>query len=264
MVAFALLGALVFGVDRLRHPPTMAQDDIVISADFVRGVRGDLTARGGRPPTGPELDAALARFSDEEVLYREALALGLDRGDPIVRRRLVQKLELMLQGESPEPDDATLQRHLDAHPERFRTAASVSFEHVFVDAGRHPDLDADCAALAPRLAAGEDPARLGDAFIDGTTFNALPLDRLRDRFGEDFARALADRPATASWSGPIRSRFGCHLVRVRAISPSSVPSLADVRGRVRGDWIEARRAESLREAILRLRARHPVRIEAAP
>lgn len=262
LVYFALAGALLFGVDRVRHPPREARGDIVLTREFVDGVRRDLASRGGRAPTRAELRAALERFAEEEVLYREAAALGLDRGDPIVRRRMIQKMEVMLGGDAPEPSDAELMRWRDAHPDRYATPASVDFTQVFVDGARHPDTAADCASARARLDAAEAPTSVGDPFVDGATFTAQSRSQVELRFGGAFAEALFNAPA-GRWVGPLTSRYGCHHVRVEAVTASRPAPIDAVRERLRADLLEDQRSAARRRAIQRLRTRHTIRIDEA-
>lgn len=257
---FVVAGAAVFAADRWLHPPADPRA-VVISRPFVSGVRDELARRDGRPPDGPALRAAVQAFVDEELLYREALRLGLDRGDVIVRRRLVQKMEFLAEDDlGPEPDDDALRRLVAAHPDRYALPMRVRFYGVFVDRGRHPD-DADAVArsLGARLAAGEDPARLGDPSTSPGA-QSTTVDRVAAELGADAAATLRTAPL-GRWSAPVASRFGLHLLRVDEREEARLPSLAEVRERALHDWREERVAAARRSALERLRARYAVRVE---
>jgi hypothetical protein len=225
-------------------------------------------ARRGRPPVAPprpSLTAAARSARDvdprEEALVREALARGLGDGDPVIRQRLVQKLTLLLEAESDpaEPDDVTLQRWLDEHPDDYRRIATVSFEHIFFDRarrGERGDLDARSA-----LASLRDGEPLAAAWLRGDPHPAgpsLPLRRFADvtrSFGYAFARALDDLPAGA-WRGPLPSPAGWHLVRVTARDPGGPARLAEVRAAVRRRVLDAQREALVRAAVERVVRRH--------
>src|SRR5262245_9650785 len=131
---FAVLGAAIFAVYRAVAPPARPTTTIVLTEAMVDGLRQDYLRRTGTPPSPEEATALIDRFVDSEVLYREALALGLDRGDIIVRRRLVQKMEFLTEGLEPidAPTDRELQAYLDAHAARYAQPARVALTHVFV------------------------------------------------------------------------------------------------------------------------------------
>ena len=116
-----------------------------------------------RPPTEEELAGLIERHIRGEVFYREALAMGLDQDDPYVRNRLGQKLEFLLDDLSAEtaPSDETLARYLQEHGERYQVPARVSFQQVYLNPDRHPQLEADATRLLAQLRGGADPATLG-------------------------------------------------------------------------------------------------------
>jgi hypothetical protein len=239
---------------------------IALSAADVDALRLDQRRRVGTDPTPAEDAAIVERFVDDEVLYREALAMGLDRGDIIVRRRLLQKMEFLLEGlhPIPEPTDAALEAYLAAHADRYRTPARIGVTHVFVSRDRHSaDAEAVAAALRAQLEAGTDPATLGDPFLRGRELRAQSEQDLSGIFGPAFARAAVALPLE-EWSGPVTSSYGLHLVRVRDRVPAEVPALARIRATVLQDWSEERRREAQRTARAELRRKYTVRVEPAP
>lgn len=232
-------------------------------ASLADGLARDQERRTGRAPTPEEREALLQRWIDDEVRYREALELGLDRGDVIVRRRLVQKLDFLLEGSTPvpAPTDAELTAFLAANAARYARPDRVTIEHVFASYGT-PGAEAEARVTAwmPRLAAGDAPTTLGDPFMHGRTMTQASADDLAGVFGPDFATAVMAL-AVDRWSGPIASSYGAHAVRVTARTPGSVPPLADVRDAVARDWRAERRAALDREAVETLRRQWTVRVE---
>ena len=202
----------------------------------------------------------LDTYVGDEILVREGLALGLDRGDIIVRRRLIQKMEFLLESSEPvpPPTDAELETYLHAHADRYGSPARVSFTQVFVST---PGADR-AAALKTQLDGGADPGVLGDPFLRGRDFRFQSQAELAGVFGATFATEVMGLPERA-WSEPIRSSFGWHLVRVSEKRPATAPTLAAVRERIERDWRAERRATLDAGARARLRSRYVVRVERA-
>jgi hypothetical protein len=272
LLHFVVFGVVLFAWHRAVAPPAPT-NAIVVTAATQNGFRQEHLRRHGRLPTAAEEHALVERYVDTEVMLREALALGLDRGDIIVRRRLVQKMEFVNQGLEPHPapTDAELEALLARHAERYTMASRLSLEHVFVSSGAHP-ADAPMAAvdgrerireLRERVEAGEDPARLGDPFLRGRTFRAQTEGELGGVFGPAFACEVQSLPPD-EWSGPIASSFGFHLVRVTERTGGRRATVAEVRRELMRDWEAEERAESARRALVQLRARYDLRIEPTP
>lgn len=259
LVHFFAVGALLFALHAAVAPPP--QRRVEITAAFVEALRAEQLERTGRLPGDAETRALVDRHIDEELLYREALALGLDRGDVIVRRRLVQKMELAARASVQEPSPGDLAAHLAAHPDRYRAAESISFRHVFVrrDPGGR-DAAEKAAELLAALRAGADPTSLGDPFVAGATFTRRTRADLSGLFGPTFATAALAAPP-GGWSDPIPSAYGLHLVHVTAREGGASPPLDAVRARVREDLLAERREAAVRAEIDRLRARYSVHVE---
>ena len=196
-------------------------------------------------------------------LELDAVLIGMQREgdrDFFERAQVVySKYEDRLWVPSPEPDEATLRAHLESHPERWQVAPGVRFTHVFVGRERHGDATlADARALLARLVAGEDPASLGDPFLRGREVGPSSRDEIAAQFGAEFASRVTELPV-GTWSGPVGSSYGLHLVRVEQRRPGGPPPLAEVREAVRHDWIEERRAEARRAKLDDLRRHYDLR-----
>jgi peptidyl-prolyl cis-trans isomerase C len=263
LLHFLLLGTGVFALHYWLAPPTSGTQ-IILSEPVVRGLQQEYVRRTGSEPSPRDADAIIEQYVRNEVLYREALAQGLDRGDIIVRRRLVQKMQFLLENLDPvpEPTEVELRAYLDAHAERYAVAERVSLTHVFVRTdGRGANATAVASDLRERLRRGEDPSTLGDPFLHGATFALRPTNELARLFGDEFVKQLA-QCTPGVWSAPIRSSFGLHLVRVTERQAGRLPPLAEVRSTVQRDWTEERRATLNERALERLRRRYEVRVEA--
>ncbi|MFZ5670758.1 MAG: peptidyl-prolyl cis-trans isomerase [Pseudomonadota bacterium] len=259
---FVLLGLVLFataGAWRAAERP-----EIRISAAEVGRLAAYWRLQAQRDPTPRELAALVQERVDEEILYQEALRLGLDRDDVIVRRRLAQKLSFLNQDllQPPEPTPAQLQAWYDNHRADFATPGKVTFEHLYFSAQAGPDR-AEASARAALAALGRDgeaAATLGDPFMLPLGFADAPLATVRRDFGEAFAGALVSAP-TGRWIGPVRSAYGVHLVRVAARTGSGVAPFDAVVGQVRQAWIADRRRIANERWLAGLRRRYPVSVE---
>ena len=219
-----------------------------------------------RPPSQEELQRLFDDHVRTEVLVREAMALGLDRNDTIVRRRLRQKMEFVNEGELKLSlaSNQELQGHLMAHADRFRSEPLVSFEQVFLDPARRGDrLNRDAAAFKAQLNSngqGLNPSALGDplAMIE-SRWSEERRSELVAQFGSTFTDALLEQPR-GSWVGPIPSAYGMHLVRVSAVKPGALPPLEQVRDAVQRDWQADQRQDQQEELYRQLLAKYSVRM----
>ncbi len=258
MVRFVVLGVGLFALDRWRHPPARGNDrsDIILSRDFVANLRAGLGRERGRAPTEAEFEARLQEHVHDEALYRSARAMGLDRGDGIIRRRLVQKANYLLEAEAEPgtPTEAELRGWFDAHRERYQTSARVDFEQRFFSGDRRGARAADDARSALAAGVGEGA---GDPFLRGERFVDVGAAEVGGVFGEGFAAALAGAPVGA-WSGPIASAHGQHLVRVTTRREATTATFEAAREAATRDWREAERARRTEAATRALVAGYRV------
>jgi peptidyl-prolyl cis-trans isomerase C len=263
LLHFALLGALLIAL-QTRYAASSGRR-IVVDASTLRGLRQDFLRRTGAPPDAAEEAALVEQYLDNEVLVREALALGLDRGDVIVRRRLVQKMEFLAEAlDAPaQASDTDLEGYLRSHSERYAIAPRIALTHVFLANQRHgAGAGAEAAALAARAAllAGAAPRDLGDPFPRGAAIGASTERELAGIFGPAFAAQAMQLPV-GEWSAPLRSSYGFHLVRIESRTPGETPALAAVRPAVKRDFDEEQRAARRRAALDQLRGRYDIRVE---
>jgi len=195
-----------------------------------------------RPPSATEIDGLIRDYIKEEVYYREALRLGLESDDSIIRQRLRSKMEYLAkaQAENVVVDDGVLQQWLDTYPNRYANGARYSFDQIYL---RDP---ADAASVQAVLVQQTDWRSLSAPISLPQSVSDADSKQIARDFGEGFAAALSQIKADNLWVGPIASGFGQHLVRMRTLSAGKKPSLAAVRQSVDNDW----RAETakLREA----------------
>lgn len=265
LVHFFVVGALLFGWSAYRAPEEALRDEIRITAGQIENLAELFEQTWRRPPAANELAALIDSRVREEVLFREAKALGLDRDDVIIRRRLVQKYDFLTDDLSylREPDEAELAAFLEAEADRYGIGAKISFRHVFLSRERADgDVEGQLDRLRAELAAGGDPGLLGDPIDLPARMERTDHARVAATFGPQFAGALAGLPV-GTWSGPVPSAYGLHLVFVEAREEGRLPDLAEVRKAVERDWLETEKRK-LRAALLdRLRQNYDIVIEQA-
>ena len=264
---FLILGAVIFAAHGLitRHK-TDKPGEIVVTQGAVENLVTGFTRTWQRPPTEGELRGLVSDYVREEAAYREALALGLDRDDMIVRRRLQQKLEFLSDdlATRTQPSDADLQSFLQAHKGTFQTEPLFSFRQIYFNPQLHGEnLHRDVARVLDRLRTQDSHKSeidAGDPFLLQQNFDNVPPAELKKTFGEKFASAISALPV-GSWQGPIDSGYGVHLVYVAKYTPGRLPDLAEVREQVRRDYLDARRREATDKFYNALLSRYSVRIE---
>jgi PPIC-type PPIASE domain len=267
LVHFLLLGAALFVVHGLFFAaPEKPTEEIVVRRGRIDSLAQGFAQTWQRPPSAQELEGLVEDYVREEVLYREALALGLDRDDTVVRRRLRQKLEFISDGAggAGEPTEEELAGFLAAHAADYRVESRLTFSQVFLDPSkRGAALPADAAALLAELRTGAGPpAALGDGRMLASRYEQVEETEIARLFGSDFEAALRDQPVGA-WLGPLQSGYGVHLVRIEARAPGRAAELAEVREAVARDWAARRRQEALDAEYRALRSRYRIRVEGA-
>ena len=263
LLVFLLLGIGLLAGERRLADGNDERRVVTVTDEQVDALRARWDAQWGRAPAGRELRGLIDEAVREEILYREALRMSLDRDDPIVRRRLAQKMTFMLEdnAEVPTPTDREVEEYFAAHAERYREPLRTTFRHVFLSNDRRDDPRRDAAAVLREVRDGEDGSwrGAGDPFALLGEYTDRTDREIAELFGADFATALGDL-AVGGWHGPVASAHGTHLVRVLGRSAPRTPAPDDVRERVVQDLLEARRRERNRDALRALRERYDVRL----
>ncbi len=260
---FLALGGVLFAIYAVFGPPgdaAPAPRAIIVDAARIDRLAARFEADRRRPPTDEELDALIEEHLREEVLYREALALGLDRDDPVIRRRLRGKMERIAAAGADlrAPDDAELTAWLTAHPDDYALAERISFRQILL--GEAPTA-AEIAAARSALAAAPDAWRdLGKPSLAPASVTLESRRQVDALFGPGFFERLA-AAAPGEWAGPLRSVHGAHLAIVDEVAPGRAARLDEVRDAVLRDW-RAARAEEMRKAQYEaLAARYRIVVE---
>lgn len=245
---FALLSVAIFVWFTAQQPKEISEpdaDEIVVSEQVFATLASRFRAQMQRGPTSDEAQILMDQYVRNEVLVREARALGLDSGDGVVRNRLVQKMAFLMTSaaQSTVPEDPVLQQHLIDHAEKFQTPAMVSFEQIGLKFGIQP---AEIEALVVSLLNGETPPEEGlSSLLQRSVFHA-GINQVDGSFGRGVFAQLEVLPL-GQWAGPVTSGFGQHVVRVVEYVPPKTPDLDEVRDLVLADW-RSSLANDLREA----------------
>lgn len=267
LLQFLVIGALLFAAYSALHRNEAPDPDshrIELTAGDLHQLEIAFAASWRRMPTTDEMVALVQARIREEVLYREALALGLDKNDTIVKRRMAQKMEFVAEDVSAasEPTREALQAWFAKNAKRFALEPRVSFRHLYFSPdrrGAHARGDA-AAAQKQLVGSAEDApaaAQRGDPFMFQRALADQSADQVAKHFGPGFAQALFALPQ-GSWQGPIESGYGWHVVFVGASSPGRVPAFEEVEPQVKTAWKEEQRAEAARKAYQEMRAKYTV------
>jgi peptidyl-prolyl cis-trans isomerase C len=244
---FLLIGALLFAVNEYLEERAKFTR-IAITQDIVRGIAANYRLQYGVTPTGPQLDKLVDEYVREEVFYHQALKLGLDRDDEIIRRRLVQKYEFLQQDLALEHDPGRdeLRAFYTQHQGDYRTPERVSFTQVYFS----PDLRGEHGARADALRVStalkkRDVTRAveeGDRFPGPTDYAATSGEELSRVFGKEGLAADVFGVAPNQWSEPLHSGLGWHVVFVSERRPAQLATFEQAEDTVRRDYIEAVRS----------------------
>jgi hypothetical protein len=253
LLHFVLLGIALFVADGwLKKKPGTAPSAIVVTPETRSEIANAWKQNRGREPTPSELDAEIEKWIDEEVLYREGIARGLERDDAPVRARIASKMSFVLEARVsvPTPTEDELRGFYDSHRDEFEKPPTVDFIHVFV---RGDDAAATTRAdeILGRLRAGAEPGGLGDRFTGGRHYRGRKAADLEKAFGAEFVQGLFEQ-AAGSWEQR-QSRHGLHLVRVEKLTPRAAGSFEASRLDVEKAFVDQQKREELLRAVRELR-----------
>ncbi|SEE81895.1 PPIC-type PPIASE domain-containing protein [Rhizobiales bacterium GAS191] len=262
LLHFLVAGAVIFAVYQLMNPAANRTDQanrIVLTKGDLRQLAVHWLAQGRPPPTADVMRGLVEQKVSEEILFREAIALGLDKDDEIIKRRLAQKMEFLAQDIAAlqDPGDAELRGWFAQNASRFALPPRASFRHLYFSSDRGPGArDAAAAALAKIAGKPADTAE-ADPFMFRDYYAERAPDQIAKEFGPDFAKAVF-RLKPGAWQGPVQSGYGWHLVFVDAMEPGRVPAFEEVAPDVKSAWMDQKQREIKRIAFEAMRARYTV------
>ena len=267
---FLLAGVALFilfsAVNRGQAGSGSSDSEIVVSEGRIYSITQRFMKVWQRPPTSRELEGLIQAYIREEVFYREALSMGLDVGDEIVRRRMAQKLGFISEdiASLQEPTDAELRSYFESHLEEFRRETRVSFQHVYLNTdkrGESTRKDAESLLAKLREVGGSSNySAIGDPSLLSTEFSSTTQREVAGLFGEEFTTSLLSQ-TLSQWSGPIESAYGLHLVFVSERVDGEIPPFDEVSDIVIREWTSVKKKETKRLFYESLLKRYKVTIE---
>jgi len=267
LIHFLGLALLVFGAYHV-----LASSDgggktnrIVVTSGKIEQIAARFAQVWQRPPSLQELKGLIDEQVKEEIYVREAVALGLDKDDTVIRRRLQQKMELLsdASADALSPTDVELETYLNMHPERFAIDSAMSFQQVFLNPQRHGNAINQTVATileALKVYPETDASTLGDASLLPVGMPLASLNSIGQMFGSEFADAIG-KVKVGAWTGPIASAFGLHIVHVSERRESHIPVLSEVREAVIREWTNDKRKELANDRLVALLKRYEVSVE---
>ena len=267
LLHFLLIGAGLFVAYHFTQPardPSPSSKEIRLSLDELAQMTVLFQSQWRRDPTPEEFKRMVEQRVQSEVLYREALGMGLDKNDEIVRRRMAQKMEFLAEdvAASREPKSEELRSWFEKNTALFAQPARLSFRHLYFSPDRRGGQARDDALKAlARIAGQAEDTKLTESLADPFMFQDYYRDRAPDylgkEFGPQFAQAVEKLPA-GSWQGPIESGYGWHLVFVDSVIPGRVPAFEEVESEVKTAWLGEQKTRAWEKAYEEMRAKYTV------
>lgn len=273
LVHFLLIGVIMFGLYGLTQsgsPATASSKEIQLSLDEITQLTELYQAQWHRLPTPQELERMVEMKVQQEVLYREALAMGLDKGDEIVKRRMAQKMQFLAEdvAAAREPTSVELRSWFAKNDAKFAQPPRLSFRHLYFSPDkRGTRARADAEQALAKLAGQPVDAKVANSLADAFMFQDYYRDRapefLGKEFGPQFALATA-KLSHGSWQGPIESGFGWHLVFVDTLIPGRVPTFEEVEANIKTAWLDEQKALAWEKSYKTMRSNYTVLLPAPP
>jgi len=265
LLQFLAAGIVLFSANSLIHgsDPRPAGAEVVVQEGRIKQIVESYLLLAGHLPSKVELQSLVDDYITEEIAYREAIAMGLDADDTIVRRRMRQKLEFLVEdaSASAEPAEADLQALLNSHADTYRLPERRAIRQALASADKRGEAaGADARGFLLKLKSGADPAKVGDGSMLPAAMPLTTEEGVSTLFGDAFANEVFAHKGEG-WFGPVASPFGEHVVLIMETEPGRPAALADVHDRLRSDWIESRRDKARDDFQARMRKRYNIRIE---
>jgi peptidyl-prolyl cis-trans isomerase C len=266
---FLLIGLAIFVAFYWTNPDWSSDSNntITISRGDIDRYKQIFRKQWQRDPTSEELEGLIRSHLKEEILYREALALGLEKDDTIVRRRLAQKMEFLITDATvpADVDDKELMAFYEKNQSRYTQTARLSFTHIYFNPDRRgerllDEVQATLKTLQTTQAGPDVPNDYGDRFMLNSLYAQKSTDEIAREFGQEFASRLTTL-TPGKWEGPVQSGYGLHLVYISQHATASAIPLADVRERVKNDYLFELRQERNQQVLDKLKERYQIVIE---
>jgi len=273
LLHFLIIGAVLFGlyayVNRGRNGIEPSRE-IVLSLDDLRQMDLYFQTQWHRQPTPTEFQAMVEDKVREEVLYREGLAMGLDKDDEIVKRRMAQKMQFLSEdvAAAHEPTSDELRSYFEKNQDKFALPSRYSFRHLYFSPdkrGKNAQQDADKALrkVAGQPVDSSQAVGLGDQFMFQDYYGDRTPEAIAKEFGPQFAVAL-EKLKPGSWQGPVESGYGWHLVFITTVVPGRVPAFEEIESDVKTAWLANQKQQEWQKAYKEMRAKYTVLLPGPP
>jgi peptidyl-prolyl cis-trans isomerase C len=273
LLHFLLLGLALFAgysyMQRGRGGVEQSRQ-IALSLDDLRQMDVYFESQWHRQPTPAEFQAMVEDKIREEVLYREALAMGLDKDDTIVKRRMAQKMQFLAEdvATAHEPSTDELKAWFDKNKDKFALPSRYSFRHLYFSPDRRGKTAQQDAvnALAKIAGQAEDSklaASLGDSFMFQDYYGDRAPGAIAKEFGPPFAVAV-EKLKPGSWQGPIESGYGWHLVFVDTVIPGRIAAFEEIEPDVKTAWLAEQKSTAWQKSYTEMRGKYTVLLPGPP
>jgi peptidyl-prolyl cis-trans isomerase C len=273
LLHFLVLGVALFGIYAYMQRGrggVESSKQIALTLDDLQLMESYFESQWHRPPTAGEFQAMVEDKVREEVLYREGLAMGLDKDDTIVKRRMAQKMQFLAEdvAAAHEPSTAELKAWFDKNSNKFALPSRISFRHLYFSPDkRGKNAREDAAGVLAKIAGQPEDSRLavscGDSFMFQDYYGDRTPEAIAKEFGPPFAVAV-EKLKPGSWQGPVESGYGWHLVFVDTVIPGRIPALEEIESDVKTAWLGEQKATAWQKAYAEMRARYTVLLPAPP
>jgi peptidyl-prolyl cis-trans isomerase C len=266
LVHFLLIGAAGFALYGYIHKGESASTNykIYLSLDDLKQLDISFVSQWQRQPTPDEFTGLVEQFIRQEILYREGLAMGLDKDDIIVKRRMAQKMEFLSEDvtSAHEPSTAELQTWYATHTRLFALPDRATFRHLYFSNDRHgANAKQDAETALRRIAQMPEDTGAEKAHADPFMFQDYYGDRAPYQLAKEFGPAFATelfKLKPGLWQGPIESGYGWHLIWIESIAPGKVPAFEEVVPDVKTAWLSDQKAMQRQKAYATMRGKYEV------
>jgi len=246
LLHFLVLGLLLFVAFAWLNPESTERNErITISKGQIKNMSERYVKKWKRTPTAQELKSIIDDYVMTEMYYREGLKLGLDKNDPIIKKRIRQKTEMIVKDVISllDIDDKTLQKYLDTHSDKFTTDAVYTFDQIYINPAKH-SLGLNTYLLEVKKQLDETGSATTDSLMLPGQYKDSTSSRINRELGKNFSKAL-DSIKLDEWSEPLQGALGVHFVKLIKRSPVKLPNLEEVRDEVLREYLSEKRKEIL-------------------
>ena len=253
---FLVLGILILIADLTFNEES--DNKITIFESEINSLIGTWVNQVGREPTLQEVDGIIKQLLDEEILYREAIKLGLDKNDIIIKRRLAQKIGFLRQeADSSLPSEEEVSNFYNKNIDKYFVGKRITFSHIYFSSNENDKTLADEALTLIR--SGSSESDFGEPFLLGKNFSSKTITEIERSFGLRFSKDIQSITPKV-WSGPLISEYGSHLIFVNSISNSFTPALEEIKNIIINDLILENQNNSVKEYLKELRNKYQIEI----